>query len=95
MKIRALSLRKPQTISLARDSAFNRIFFTKYSEIVEKHKLGPELSYVDESWLSTVHSPPKTAVKGSKQLGSVTSGEGGVTVNITGLMPWAIHSLQC
>jgi hypothetical protein len=51
-------------------------FFTKYSEIVEKHKLGHELIYVDESGLSTVHSPLKTAVKGNKQVGSVTSGEG-------------------
>jgi hypothetical protein len=79
-----VSMRKPHATSLARASVLTESFFKKYSEIVEKHKLGTELICVDECWLFTVHSPPKTAAKGSKEVGSVTSGEGGVTVNITG-----------
>jgi hypothetical protein len=71
--------------SVVRATAFNRPvvedFFIKYSQFAEKHKPGPKLIYnVDESGLSAVHNP----VKGSKQVGSVTSGETAVTVTIIG-----------
>jgi predicted RNA-binding protein (virulence factor B family) len=86
-----VSLRKPQVPRLVRATACNRsvveAIFTKYSQSVEKYKLGPKLIYnVDESGLSAVHNSPKVvAVKESKQVGSVTSGERrGVTVTITG-----------
>jgi hypothetical protein len=74
---------------VARVTAFNRpideALFTKYSETIGKHKLNPELMYeVVKCGLSAFHNPPiVVAVKGGKQVGSVTSGEGGVTV-ITG-----------
>jgi hypothetical protein len=85
-----LSLRNLQATSLARVTDCNRpaveAFFTKYSETVEEYKLCPELiNNSDESGLSIVHNPHKVfALKGSKQVGSMTSGEIGVTVTNSG-----------
>jgi hypothetical protein len=80
----AISLRKSQ--ALARATAFKRsaveAFSTKYTDIVEKHKLGSELIYnVDEGGFSTVHDPSKV----SKQVGRVTTGEIRVTGCINAL----------
>jgi hypothetical protein len=83
-----VSLRKHQSISLARATAFNRsafeLFFQEYINILEKHNFGPEQMYnVDETGLCTVYSPSRViATKGSKQVGIVTSGERLVNVTL-------------
>jgi hypothetical protein len=60
------------------------LFFLKYINVLDKHNVGPELIYnVDESRLSTVHIPSRViATRGSKQVGSVTTGERGVNVTL-------------
>ena len=85
-----ISLRKPQPTSLSRSIAFNKpviaAFFEKFTDVIEKHKLGAQQIYnMDESGLSTVHNPPKVlSVKGRKQVGCVTSAERGVNVTLIG-----------
>lgn len=87
---RQVSLRKPQATSLARATAFNKpvvkMFFDKYSSVLQKNKLGPETIYnMDESGVSTVHKLPKViAAKGCKQVGGITSGERGTNITIIG-----------
>lgn len=85
-----MSLRKPQATSLSRATSFNKhnvsSFFNKYKELLNKYHFAAENIYnVDESGISTVHTPSKIiAVKGTKQVGSMTSGERGVNTTIIG-----------
>jgi hypothetical protein len=60
------------------------LFFQKHISVLEKHNLGPERIYnVDESGLATEHNPSRAiARKGSKQVGSVTSGKRDLNVII-------------
>lgn len=85
-----MSLWKPQATSLSRATSLNRhnasFFFIKYKELMGKYHFTPENIYnVDESGISTVHTPSKIiAVRGIKQVGSMTSGERGVNTTIIG-----------
>lgn len=78
-----LSLRTPRPTSIARATGFNKpivkMFFDKYSSVLEKHKLTPDRLYnMDETGISSVHTPPKIlASKKIKQVGGITSTERG------------------
>jgi len=60
-----LSLRKPEPISLARATGFNRttvsIYFDKLEEVMNRHKCGPHQIYnVDETGITTVRFVDQT-----------------------------------
>jgi hypothetical protein len=84
-----ISLRKPESTSLARSTSFNKLNVQQLLNNVKAvhEKLGPfpphRIYNVDETGLSTVHVPPKIlASKGIEQLGSMISGERGQNVTL-------------
>lgn len=83
-----LSLRTPRPTSIGRATGFNKpvveLFFNKYANILEKHKLTAERVFnVDETGVSSVHRPPKViASKKLKQVGGITSTERGFNTTV-------------
>lgn len=86
---RSLSLRNPEATSMARAKGFNHVavkqFFDLLASLYEKHKFAPNDIYnVDETGILTVPNKPSKvlALRGKKQVGSLTSGERGVLVTV-------------
>jgi hypothetical protein len=83
-----LSIRAPESTSLARVSAFNRVntelFFNKLSDVIERHGFqARDIWNVDETSLSTVQKPRNVvASRGTKQVGAVSSAERGQNVTL-------------
>ena len=76
-------MRRPKATSMARASTFNKStvkeFFDLLERLVKENNIGgSNICNLDESWFTTVQKVPKViACKGVKQVGQITSREGG------------------
>lgn len=83
-----LSIRTPEATSYARAINFNKVnvgkFYDNLSNLLEKYKFeAADIYNVDETGVTTVQKPNKiVAIKGTKQVGAVTSGERGTLVTV-------------
>ncbi|GBP87441.1 hypothetical protein EVAR_61481_1 [Eumeta japonica] len=85
-----LSIRTPETTSFSRATSFNKKnvgdFFENLKTVYVRHRFGLESIYnIDETGLSTVQRTQKAiALRGTKQVGEVTSAERGTLVTYDG-----------
>ncbi|KAB0805337.1 hypothetical protein PPYR_02307 [Photinus pyralis] len=96
---KSLALRKPESTSLSRSTAFNKHkvdqFFENLKKVLDKYKFPPEKIYnLDETGVTTVMKPVKiVSTSGKRQVSQAASAERGELVTFIGIINAAGQSI--